>query len=235
LTMADRKRIGAVRKKLKDEYHAARKKGLKPNPIPTYFHDYKDKRAGILTHPTWLFAQASNNENFPVQRGKWVLQHLLAGTVPNVPVTVQAQVPEDEHKTLRNRFDVVKEKYCWECHRKMNPLGMPFENYNFLGNYRSEEVGKPIDASGDLSELDIKEFEGVKVKNAVELMHVLAKSDRVRQSMIRHAFRYWMGRNETLSDSPTLMAADKAYVESGGSFNAVLVSLLSSDSFLYRK
>ena len=38
-----------------------------------------------------------------------------------------------------------------------------------------------------------------------------------------------------LSDSQTLIAADRAYVESGGSFNAVVVSLLTSDSFRFRK
>jgi hypothetical protein len=44
-----------------------------------------------------------------------------------------------------------------------------------------------------------------------------------------------MGRNELLSDSQTLIAADQAYLESGGSFNAVIVSLLTSDSFMYRR
>ena len=73
------------------------------------------------------------------------------------------------------------------------------------------------------------------VKDAFELIDHLAKSDRVRQSIIRHAFRYYMGRNEMLSDSQTLINADKAYVESGGSFKAVIVSLLTSDSFMYRK
>jgi hypothetical protein len=38
-----------------------------------------------------------------------------------------------------------------------------------------------------------------------------------------------------LSDSKTLIAADRAYVDSGGSFKAVVVSLLTSDSFMYRK
>jgi hypothetical protein len=38
-----------------------------------------------------------------------------------------------------------------------------------------------------------------------------------------------------LTDSPTLIAADKAYLESDGSFDALLISLLTSDSFLYRK
>ena len=63
----------------------------------------------------------------------------------------------------------------------------------------------------------------------------LAKSSVVRQSIIRHAFRFYMGRNESLADSQTLIEADNAYVKSGGSFKAVIVSLLSSDSFVYRK
>ena len=44
-----------------------------------------------------------------------------------------------------------------------------------------------------------------------------------------------MGRNEMFSDSPTLMAADAAYVKNEGSFKALVIELLTSDSFLYRK
>ncbi|MBC8003418.1 MAG: DUF1585 domain-containing protein [Opitutaceae bacterium] len=73
------------------------------------------------------------------------------------------------------------------------------------------------------------------VKDAFDLIDRLGKTNRVRQSIIRHAFRFYMGRNEMLSDSQTLIAADKAYLESGGSFEAVIVSLLTSDSFMYRK
>ena len=42
-------------------------------------------------------------------------------------------------------------------------------------------------------------------------------------------------RNELLSDSQTLIDADHSYVQSGGSFKAVIISLLTSDSFIYRK
>jgi hypothetical protein len=44
-----------------------------------------------------------------------------------------------------------------------------------------------------------------------------------------------MGRNEMLSDSQTLMNAEKAYLDNNGSFKAVVISLLTSDSFIYRK
>ena len=67
------------------------------------------------------------------------------------------------------------------------------------------------------------------------MMQRLGRSDRARQSFIRHLFRYFLGRNEMLSDSKTLIEAEKAYVNNGGSFKALVVSLLSSDSFLYRR
>jgi len=73
------------------------------------------------------------------------------------------------------------------------------------------------------------------VENALDLIDKLDRSERVRQSFIRYSFRYFMGRNEMLSDSKTLIDADQAYLSSGGSFDAVIVSLLTSDSFLYRK
>jgi hypothetical protein len=38
-----------------------------------------------------------------------------------------------------------------------------------------------------------------------------------------------------LSDSSTLIAADTAYVKNDGSFRALVISLLTSDSFLFRK
>ena len=73
------------------------------------------------------------------------------------------------------------------------------------------------------------------VDSAVDLAHRLARSQLARQSFVRHAFRFWMGRNETLNDAPVLQEAYRAYKDGGGSMKALLVSLLTSDAFLYRK
>ena len=118
----------------------------------------------------------------------------------------------------------------------MNPLGMTFESYDDFGRFRTKDEisGKRIDARGHLDSSGDAQLDG-EVGNAIELVERLGKSHRVRQSFVRHAFRYWMGRNEMLSDAPTLIAADEAYLNSGGSFDALLISLLSSDSFVFRK
>ena len=222
-------------------------------------------RKGLLTHPAWLQTFSQNTHTDPVTRGKWVREKLLAGTIPDVPIGVEAVIPDDHTKTIRQRFAKVTEEdqKCWKCHQHMNPLGYPFEMYDDFGRYRTNEelespeniINKkaefkvipikrykfrylyktvPVNSSGVLEGTDDKKLDG-KVKDAHDLINRLVKSERVRQSIIRHAFRYFMGRNEMLSDSKTLIDADQAYVKNGGSFDAVIVSLLTSDSFIYRK
>ncbi|MBT4695216.1 MAG: DUF1588 domain-containing protein [Planctomycetaceae bacterium] len=220
-----------------------------------------DHRKGMLTHPAWLIAHSLNLETDPVRRGKWVREKLLAGTIRDVPITVDAVVPEDHHRTLRQRLDEkTQESYCWTCHKKMNPLGLAFEIYDDFGRYRTQErlehpenliedvprerglhidgrpiyKTMPINSKGVLLGTGDEALDG-EVTDVLDMTERLSKSTRVRQSIIRHAFRYFIGRNEVLSDSKTLMDADQAYVESDGSFDAVIVSLLTSDSFIYRK
>ncbi len=232
----------------------------KPQDNPEYW-DYPVEqpfqiahRKGILTHPAWLIAHSTNFHPDPVRRGRWIREKLLAGSVPDVPITVDAQVPEDPHKTFRERVEMVTERTeCWKCHQRMNPLGFPFEVFDDFGRFRTAEplehpdnvirVGKgnegdvyktrPVVATGQLKGTGDPRLDG-DVQDAFDMIDRLAQSARVRQSILRYAFRFYMGRNETLNDSATLIDADRAYVASGGSFKSVIISLLTSDSFMYR-
>jgi len=195
----------------------------------------KDERAGVLTHPAWLTAWSGNFENHPVQRGKWIRTHLLGGYVPDVPIGVDARVPEKEHTTFRDRRKLATEAaVCWRCHKKMDPLGVAFERYDHYGRYQRVEAGQPVDASGEITRTGVAELDGKKVSGPTELMETLANSIYVEQVFVRHGFRYFMGRNETLGDANTLQDAHRAYRESDGSLRALIVSLLSSESFTLR-
>jgi hypothetical protein len=193
-----------------------------------------DERLGLLTHPSWLVSHSDAMDNHAIRRGRWVRERLLGGGIPDVPITVDAMLPDAPQKTLRERMEVTRQTYCWTCHEKMDPLGLPFEIYNHAGLFRNEELGKPVDASGEIIDSGDPELDGP-VQNALEMIEKLAESQRVEEVFVRHAFRFWMGRNETLHDGPVLQEAHRAYRESGGSMNALLVSLLTSDAFLYRR
>lgn len=213
-------------------------------------------RLGILMQPAWLTAHSTNFENDPVRRGRWIRERLLGQTVPDLPIGVVAQVPDEPHRSFRDRLGVTREAKCWKCHQWMDDLGLPFEQFNHYGVYQKAELvvdadataknvdkkGQPIskvfttlplDTTGEIAHTGDPKLDGP-VKDPYELVHRLADSERVRQVFVRHAFRYFMGRNESLADARTLQEADRAYVTSGGSFKALVLSLLTSDSFLYR-
>jgi len=192
------------------------------------------QRLGILTHPSWLVSHSDAMDNHAILRGRWIRERLLGGGIPDVPITVDAMLPDEPKNTLRERMRVTREDYCWNCHKKMDPLGLPFEMYNHAGLYRTEELNKPVDTTGEIIDSGDPELDG-KVANALELIDKLAHSKRAEQVFVRHAFRFWMGRNETLNDAPILQDAWHAYRDSGGSMKALLTSLLTSDAFLYRK
>lgn len=233
-----------------------------PEDAPAYW-DYPVEqpfriadRKGILTHPAWLIAFAANSATDPIRRGRWIREKLLAGVVPDVPIAVDAKIPDDPHKSLRERVaTVTKAAACAKCHNRMNDLGYAFEQFDDFGRFRTVEQlehpdnlikagdgtntadvykTKPIDTTGVLTGTGDPKLDGP-LKDSFDLIDRLAKSDRVRQSIIRHAFRFFLGRNELPSDSRTLIDADLAYLQSGGSFRAVVLSLLTSDSFIYRK
>ena len=208
------------------------------------------EQIGILMQPSWLVAWSAGTDNDIVRRGRWVREKLLGGRVPDLPIDVQAMVPEDPHRTLRQRQMVTRAGACWKCHYRMDDLGTPFEFVNHYGFLRNTELvldleaktaakktkiyrDAPLDTTGVILNSGDPKLDGP-VKDAPEMLRRLAESDRVRQVFIRHAFRYFLGRNETAGDAPTLQEADRAFVESGGSFKALVVSLLSSESFLYR-
>jgi hypothetical protein len=168
-------------------------------------------RAGILADPAWLIAHSKCTENDPVRRGKWVRERLLAGVVPDPPIGVDAKIPEDHDRTLRQRFGVVEKAECWKCHQALNPLGMPFEGFSDVGRIRTgmclhkqkKEFLEPLDAtqaarmqkdgvievlpvdtSGELTGTGDPALDGP-VQDASDLVHRLAKSARVRPSVIR--------------------------------------------------
>ncbi len=199
--------------------------------------DPKD-RLGILTHPVWLVSHSDAMDNHAISRGRWIRERLLGGAVPDIPITVDAKLPVEPNSTLRHRMRVLQKDECWRCHQKMDPLGLPFEKYNQLGilldTNPSNNWGHKVDTTGEIMHSGDPALDGP-VSDPMEMIQKLAASERVKQVFVRHVFRFWMGRNETINDAPILQEAYKAYRDHHGSIKALLTSLLTSDAFLYRK
>ena len=190
-------------------------------------------RIGILNMRAWLVANSTNVENHAIHRGKWIRERLLGQRLPELPIGVDAALPEAPEQTLRERMEKTRQAECWRCHQWMDPLGLPFERYDHFGSFRETDLGGPVDTTGEIVASGDPAIDGP-VSGPEELVRKLASSERVTQSFVKHAFRFWMGRNETLDDARTIQEAYQAYRASDGSMSALVMSLLTSDAFLYR-
>ena len=118
---------------------------------PVKFED--DRRGGLLGMAAILTASATPNRTSPVIRGKWVLENLLGRHLAEPPADA-GQLGEragERGKTLREELaEHRRNESCATCHDKIDPIGFGLENFDAIGRFRAEEVGKPVDAAGVL-------------------------------------------------------------------------------------
>ena len=120
-------------------------------------------RGGLLGMAAINAMGSDGIESSPVERGAWVLRHLLHSPPANVP-----QLSRLDGKPLTKREKLaahMEEAQCASCHRKIDPIGFGLENFTAAGKWRSKEhrytknrkgqmvpsrKGTPIDISGQL-------------------------------------------------------------------------------------
>ena len=69
-------------------------------------------------------------ESNPVERGAWVLPHLLHTPPPPAPANVPQLSRVDPKLTKRQKFAVHQEEaQCTSCHRKIDPIGFGLEDF----------------------------------------------------------------------------------------------------------
>jgi len=122
---------------------------------------------------------------------------------------------------------------CFGCHQYMNSLGYPFELFNHAGYLRAEDHGEAPDGSTVVDNLPDPALNRA-YANPFEFLEAVGQSAYARRGMIRHAFRYFMGRDEQLEDQCTLVEMEEA-LESTGSFLTMIEALIVSDTFSRRR
>lgn len=107
-------------------------------------------RGGLLGMAA-IHAMGSDGEHTsPVERGAWVLRKLLDDPPPPAPPNVP-QVARLAGKSLTTQERLVahqEEPQCANCHRRIDPPGLALENFDAVGQWRTEDSYTPVDAHG---------------------------------------------------------------------------------------
>ncbi len=104
----------------------------------------EDRRGGILTHASVLLGNSSGDDTHPIKRGVWLLERLLGDPPPPPPPAVPTLAENDqtgERQSLKDKLIAHREsEACMNCHRKIDPWGIAFENYDGIGVWRDSTV-----------------------------------------------------------------------------------------------
>ena len=95
-------------------------------------------RGGLLGQASVLTVSVNGIETSPVVRGIWLLENILGTPPPPPPDSVPPIDPDVRGaKTMREILTKHRENpSCFECHRKIDPLGFALESFDVLGGQR---------------------------------------------------------------------------------------------------
>jgi hypothetical protein len=157
------------------------------------------RRGGLLGMASVLTVSANGVDTSPVTRGAWILENILGTPSPPPPDEVPS-IDSDVSAatTIREKLSIHREdNACNICHRNIDPLGFPLENFDAIGRWRSKysaskgrQPSSPIDPSGQLTT-------GESYANFAEFKRVLTKTrgDVFARSLIESLLAYSTGRN----------------------------------------
>jgi hypothetical protein len=190
------------------------------------------QRGGVLTQGSVLTVSSYPTRTSVVLRGKWVLENLLNAPVPppppNVPMLDESTVGTE--KSLRAQMEEHRaDAICATCHSRMDPIGFGLENYDAIGQWRTEDGKFPIEGTGSLT--NGKTFTG-----PAELEEVLAQQPDVFAGAIAEKMlTYALGRGLEHYDRPAVKQITANLARDSYRFSSLVLGIVNSLPFQQRR
>ena len=169
----------------------------------------EDHRGGLLTMGAVLGLTSDGTRHRPVHRGVWISETIFNKTPPPPPANVDPiePVPPTGNKiTIRQRIEAhAQNANCAACHRTIDPLGLAFDQYDAIGQWRTHEhvptgVGPNplVNASGIMPD-------GRKFADSIQFKQLLLEErDTIARAFIEHLCTYALRRVLTVDDRDDL-------------------------------
>jgi len=200
-----------------------------------------DSPRGGLLGMAAIHAMGSDGiKSSPVERGAWVLRHLLNDPPPPAPPNVpQISRLADKPLTTREKLAAhMEEAQCASCHRKIDPIGFGLENFDAAGKWRITDshktktknnwrIGKTweIDPSGSF-------HKGPKFSSYQEMRNLIAGREKdFARGFTENLIEYALGRPFGFIDENLALEIMAAAKTRSYSVNEFIQALVLSESF----
>jgi hypothetical protein len=192
------------------------------------------QRRGLFTQIGFLAANSTSVNPDPIHRGVFLIERVTCMPLPAPPDDIPPLPGLDETKT--NRQVVVDHteapgSVCAGCHTGLiNPYGFPFENYDSIGAWRTEDNGHTVDSTSTV----LLDGGQVPVQNAIELIEALAASPSVHECYVRHWQEFAHGRLFAPEDAGIVTRLADNSRQDDTPVHEIVLGLVKSQPFLTR-
>ena len=190
-------------------------------------------RRGLLGHGSLLTVTSAGNRTSPVKRGKWILENLLGAPVPQPPPGVEtnlATTPGAAPTSVRQRLEQHRASpTCAACHAVMDPVGFSLENFDLIGEYRAEDGGVPVNATGRLAD-------GTPLDGPASLRKALLdRRGAVASTATEKLLTYALGRRVDYFDMPAVRAIVRDAARQDYRFSSLIAGIVKSVPFTMKR
>jgi Protein of unknown function (DUF1592)/Protein of unknown function (DUF1588)/Protein of unknown function (DUF1585)/Protein of unknown function (DUF1595) len=192
-------------------------------------------RWGLLGKGSVLLTTSYANRTAPVLRGAWILENVI-GTPPAAPPPDVEAFKENKEGEKPLSVREIMEQHrskpsCNACHGVMDPLGFALENFDAIGEWRSQDryAAVPIDASGQL-------VDGTVVNGPGDLRKALLKRpQQFVQTMTEKLMTYALGRSVEYYDMPEVRRIVRDAAGENYRFSSIVMGIVKSAPFQMRR
>ena len=189
------------------------------------------RRGGLLTQAGFLVMNSSGSDSNPLKRGIWMLESILNDPPPPPPPAVpeiDLADPAIAKMTLKERIeDHRNHAACMSCHSKIDPWGIAFENYDYLGRWRTKINGKPVDASSRL--FNNEPLNGM---NGLKRFLLKNRQDQFLRAMVQKMSVYALGRPLSFGDREGVERIAAEVRRQGDGLATLILQVATSELFL---
>jgi hypothetical protein len=107
----------------------------------------------------------------------------------------------------------------------MDPIGLALDNFDVMGQWRTQENGSPVDTRGQL-------YDGTPVSNLADLQKALMKRPApLIRTFTQNLLVYAIGRRAEYYDGPTIRAIAADAESKGNHMQDFILGVVKSDAF----
>ncbi|HEY7337788.1 MAG TPA: DUF1592 domain-containing protein [Bryobacteraceae bacterium] len=189
-------------------------------------------RFGLLGKAAVLMRTSYADRTSPVLRGAWVLDKIIGTPPTEPPPNVGSNLAEpsaSNPKTVRDRLEAHRNKpACQQCHGVIDPSGLPLENFDAIGEYRTtdRQAGNAkIDASTVLPN-------GVAIDGPVQLRQELSKNqEKFVTAMTERLLMYAINRELEYFDMPQVRKVVRDAKKDNYTMASLVLGIINTDAF----